>query len=71
MEALQQLWQWEKCFIKNSDFKNHRIFPLRCIGKGVIPVSVRLGSTRKDISKMAREIIYMGRNKYYKKESGT
>ena len=58
IEALQQLWQWEKCVIKDCDFKKHRIFTLRCISKGVIPVSVRLGSTRKDITKKAREIIY-------------
>ena len=44
--------------IKDRDFKNHRIFTLRCIRKGVTPVNVRLGYTRKDIIKMAREIIY-------------
>ena len=30
---------------------------LRCISKGAIPISVRLGSTRKDITKKAWEII--------------
>ena len=34
------------------------IFILRCTNKGIILVSVRLGSTRKDITKKAREIIY-------------
>ena len=58
MEALQQLSQWPKCVIKDCDFKNHRIFTVRCISKGVILVSVRLGSTRKYITKKAREIIY-------------
>ena len=55
MEALKE---WEKCVIKDSDFKNHRIFTLRCVSKGVIPVSVRLSSTRKDITRKAMEIIY-------------
>ena len=32
--------------VPQSNFKNHRIFMLRCISKGVIPVSVRLESTR-------------------------
>ena len=58
IEALQELQQWGNCAIKDSDYKYYRIFTLRCINKGVIPVSVRLGSTRKDITYRAKEIIY-------------
>ena len=57
IETLGLLQLWEKCAIKDSDFKNYWIFTLRCICKGVIPDSVLLGSTRKDITKKAREII--------------
>ena len=58
LEALKELQQWEKCVIKESNYKIHRIFTLRCLNKGIILVNVRLGSTRKDITKKAREIIY-------------
>ena len=47
-----------KCAIKDRDFKNYRIFTLRCINKGVIMVSVRLGSIIKDMTNRAKEIIY-------------
>ena len=39
-------------------YKNHRIFTLRCIDKGIFPVSVRLKSDGSKLSKRAREIIY-------------
>ena len=38
-------------------FSNHRIFTLRCISNGLVPVSVRLNSNRKDISNSARNIL--------------
>ena len=33
--------------MKMADFKNHRRFLLRCISKGIIPVSVKLKSNVK------------------------
>ena len=42
LEAIQQLCLWEKSVIKASNFKNHRIFMLICIGQNLIPVSIRL-----------------------------
>ena len=34
--------QWEKLEIKMAEFKNHRRFTLRCLSKGLIPVSIKL-----------------------------
>ena len=51
--------QWEKNVIRASDFKNHRIFTLRCIGLNQIPFSIRLKPVRskQNISASARKII--------------
>ena len=38
---------WEKMEYKMADFANHRRFSLRCLSKGLIPVSVRLKSNIK------------------------
>ena len=38
---------WEKFEYKMVDFSNHRRFSLRCLSKGLIPVSVRLKSSIK------------------------
>ena len=32
----------ERAVLKISDYKNHRRFSLRCLGKGVIPVSLKI-----------------------------
>ena len=45
----------ERLRLRSSDYKNHRIFSLRCIHKDLIPVSIKLKSTL-DTSK-ARQII--------------
>ena len=59
LEAIQQLCQWEKNAIRVSDFRNHRIFPLRCIGLNLILVSIRLKPVRskQNNSASARKII--------------
>ena len=59
LEAIQQLCQWEKNIIRASNFKNHRICTLRCIGLNLIPVSIRLKPARSkhNISASARKII--------------
>ena len=61
LEAVQQLHQWEKNVIKASNFKNHRIYTLRCIGLNLIPVSIRLKPVRskQNTSTSARKIIEM------------
>ena len=55
IEARRLLRQWERLRLRSSDYKNHRIFSLRCIHKELIPVSIKLKSTL-DTPK-ARQII--------------
>ena len=55
MEALHLLRYWEKLHIRDCYYKNHRIFTLRCIIKGIIPVSIRLNTTMR--TEKARQII--------------
>ena len=55
IEARRLLREWERLWLRSSDYKNHRIFSLRCIHKELIPVSIRLKSTL-DTPK-ARQII--------------
>ena len=54
-EVLKLLREWERLRLRSSDYKNHRIFSLRCIQKELIPVSIKLKSTL-DTPK-ARQII--------------
>ena len=58
IEASQQLHLWEKNIVKVSDYRNHRIFTLRCIGLSLIPVSIRLKPIRskQNSSTSARKI---------------
>ena len=55
--SLRLLRDWEKYQLRQCDFKNHRIFMLRCIHSELVPVSIRLKSTLK--SEMARKILRM------------
>ena len=57
-EAQLTLQLLEKCSLKECEYKNHRIFTLRCLNLGIIPVSVRLKSEGSKLSKKAKEIIY-------------
>ena len=45
IEARCLLREWERLRLRSSDYKNHRIFSLRCIYKELIPVSIKLKST--------------------------
>ena len=56
-EALQELQQWEKWELRHSDYSNHRRFTLRCIGRDIVLVSLKLWSTNGNISYGARKII--------------
>ena len=56
IEALQQLRLWEKSVLKGSDYRNHRIFTLRCISQNLTPVSIKLKPNHK-VSASARKII--------------
>ena len=55
-EALNQLQLWEKDTIRLSDYRNHRIYTLRCISNNLAPVSVRLKSSHRKLSQGARKI---------------
>ena len=55
MEALCLLRDWQKLQIRDGDYRNHRIFTLRCISKSLILVSIRLKTTIR--TEKARKII--------------
>ena len=41
-ETLTIFRKWENLNIKTCDYQNHRRISLRCLGNGIIPVSIRL-----------------------------
>ena len=47
--------EWERLGLRASDYKNHRIFTLRCLHKDLVPVSIKLKSTLT--TSRARQII--------------
>ena len=53
--SLRLLKEWEKFQLRQCNFKNHRIFTLRCIHSELVPVSIRLKSTLK--SERAKKIL--------------
>ena len=48
---------WEKLQLRASDYKNHRIFTLRCIHKELVPVSIKLKTKTTLRTDRARKII--------------
>ena len=46
-ESVRFLRQWEKLEMKMAYFQNHRRFTLRCLSKGITPVSIKLKTTVK------------------------
>ena len=63
IEARHLLREWERLRLRSSDYKNHRIFSLRCIHQELIPVSIKLKSTldtpkaRQIIRKAERDLL--------------
>ena len=55
IEARRLFRLWEKLKIRASDYRNHRIFTLRCLHSDLIPVSIKLKSTIK--SSRAKQIL--------------
>ena len=47
LEAWCLFRDWERLQLRASDYKNHRIFTLRCLHKELVPVSIKLKSTLK------------------------
>ena len=54
MEVLWLFREWERLQLRDCDYKNYRIFTLRCIHKKLVPVSIRLKTTLRT---KARKII--------------
>ena len=55
IEARHLFSDWERLRLRTSDYKNYRIFSLRCLHKDLIPVSIKLKSTLT--TSRARQII--------------
>ena len=55
IEALRLFRDWERLQYRECDYKNHRIFTLRCLHNDLVPVSIKLKSTLR--SERAREIL--------------
>ena len=55
IEAQCLFRDWERLWLRASDYKNHRIFTLRCLHKDLVPVSIKLKSTLTTAK--ARQII--------------
>ena len=71
LEAWCLLRDWEKLQLRASNYKNHRIFTLRCIHKDLVPVSVKLKSTlrtdrAKKIIRKAEKESPTGQSQSYK-----
>ena len=54
--AIATYRKWEKMEIKMSDYRNHLRFSLRCLDRGLIPVSLRLKNLVR--TERGRDIIY-------------
>ena len=53
--SLRLIRDWEKFQLRQCNYKNHRIFTLRCIHREIVPVSIKLKSTLK--SERAKKIL--------------
>ena len=47
LEAWHLFRDWERLQLRETDYKNHRIFTLRCLHKDLVLVSIKLKSTLK------------------------
>ena len=59
-EALQLFKDWERFKLRDCNYRNHRIFTLKCISKEWVPVSLRLKTTLK--REKTRKIIRKAEN---------
>ena len=55
LEAWCLFRDWERLWLRESDYKNHRIFTLRCLHKDLVPVSIKLKSALK--TERAKKIV--------------
>ena len=68
IEALHQLQLWEKGVVQENDYRNHRIFTLKCISNNLVPVSVKLKPSYSKLSQGARKIIQRAENNSFRIE---
>ena len=54
---MQHLQIWEKGVVKESDYRNHRIFTLKCINNNLVLDSVNLKPSYSNLGQGARKII--------------
>ena len=63
LEAQCLFRDWERLQLRATDYKNHRIFTLRCLHKELVPVSIKLKSTlntaraKKIVRKAEKDLI--------------
>ena len=55
IEALRLLRDWERLQYRHTNYKNHRIFTLKCLHNDLVPVSIKLKTTLR--TEKARKII--------------
>ena len=55
IEALKLFRDWKRLQFRECNYKNHRIFTVRCLNSDLVPVSIKLKSTLK--TERARKII--------------
>ena len=56
LEVLHLFRDWQRLWLRASDYKNHRIFTLRCIHKDLIPVSKKERS-KKIVRKAEKDLL--------------
>ena len=63
LKTLHLFRDWERLWLRASDYKNHRIFTLRYLHEGLTPVSIKLKTTirtekaRKRVRKGERDLL--------------
>ena len=63
LEAQHLFRDWERLQLRETDYKNHRIFTLKCLHKELVPVSIKLKSTlnttraKKIIRRVEKDLI--------------
>ena len=60
-EVLQLFKDWEKFKLRDCNYRNHRIFTLKCISNELVPVCLRLKTALR--AEKARKIIKKSRER--------
>ena len=57
IESLQQLQLWERNVLRARNYRNHRIFTLKCIIQNLTLASIKLKPSDNRISTSARKLL--------------